>query len=164
MRKRFILSIVSAVVLVGALLVSTYSSQASTSAGPSVDLGITGSTVAGYTAAQSGQELPVSFTMTNHSTTTSTQVSFNFTVTNATAADIGDYVCTLISNHFDIYPDTPSCEPGSLPHGKSTSAAIMVSPTIGTGTVTVKACTQSLDGYPDPVSSNNCKTIKITIE
>ena len=148
--------------MVGSVLVSTYASQASTSAAPRVDLGITGSTVAGYTAAQAGQELPVAFTMTNHSATTSTQISFNFTITNS-SADGSDYICPLISNHFNINPDTPSCETGSLAHGKSTSAAILVTPTIGTGTITVKACAQSLDGYIDPVSSNNCKTVKIPI-
>jgi hypothetical protein len=140
-------------------VVITSSSGAATA---SVDLGITGATVAGYTSAQAGQELPVSFTIKNHSTTRSVDVEFYFTVSHATAA-ISDYVCPLVTGHFNINPDSPACEPGVLAAGRSTSAAIMVTPTISSGTVTVKACAHNLDGIADPVSSNNCKTVSIPI-
>jgi len=140
-------------------VVITSSSGASTT---SVDLGITGATVAGYTSAQYGQELPVSFTIKNHSTTRSVDVQFYFTISHATAS-ASDYTCTGIVGHFNINPDTPACEPGVLGAGKSTSAAIMVTPTISSGTVTVKACAYNLDGIADPVSSNNCKTVSIPI-
>lgn len=159
MRRKIILLLVGAVVLPAAVLVSTYSSQASPGS-TSVDLGITGSTVAGYTQGDPNTELPVVFTMTNHSSSTSVSVDFYFTVVNATA-DGSDYTCPLISNHHLINPDTPACEPGFLGHGKGTSAAILVTPTIDTGSVTVKACADDESGYPDPVSSNNCKTISI---
>jgi hypothetical protein len=158
MRKKLILLFVSAIALAGALFFPT-TSQATTT---SVDLGITGKTVAGFTKAQLGQELPVTFTMKNHSTTASASVDFYFTLTNATA-DPSDYTCPLISNHYNIFPDTPACEPGVLGYGKSTSAAIMVSPTISSGTVTVKACARNENNYTDPVSSNNCKTVSIPI-
>jgi len=69
----------------------------------------------------------------------------------------------LVVGHFNIDPDTPACEPGMLGPGKSTGAAIMVTPTITSGTVTVKACARNLDGIADPVSSNNCKTVSIPI-
>ncbi len=121
-----------------------------------------GSTVAGYTSAQSGQKLPVTFTIKNHSTTTSATVDFFFTITHATA-DASDFVCPLVSNHFNIVPDTPACEVGVLGAGKSTSAAILVTPKITTGTVTVRACAMNETGSPDPVSSNNCKTVSIPI-
>jgi hypothetical protein len=137
----------------------TTASQATTT---SVDLGMTGKTVAGFTQAQAGQELPVAFTMKNYSTTRSVSVAFYFTLSHATAAD-GDYTCPLISNHYNIFPDSPACEPGTLGYGRSTSAAILVTPTISSGTVTVKACAQDLSGYSDPVSSNNCKTVSIPI-
>jgi hypothetical protein len=39
----------------------------------------------------------------------------------------------------------------------------LVTPTIASGTVTVKACAKLLDGHMDPVSSDNCKTVSIPI-
>lgn len=165
MRKKMIQFIIGAMVLPGAILIHTYSTQASTSADPSVDLAITGTTVAGFTSAQDYQELPVTFTMTNHSKTTTTEVSFEFTMTNAsTSVGVSDFVCPEIPDHFNINPDGGDCEIGRLAHGKSTSAAAIVTPTISTGTVTVTACAESLDGYTDPVPRNNCKTISIPIK
>jgi hypothetical protein len=158
MRNRIVVLLVAVCALVGTLFLTT-ASQATTS---SVDLAITGSTVAGYTKAQHGQELPVLFTIKNRSTTTGASVSFYFTLSHATAA-ASDYTCPLISNHYNINPDTPACEPGVLGYGRSTSAAIMVTPTIYSGTVTVRACAVDLDSYSDPVSSNNCKTVSIAI-
>jgi hypothetical protein len=158
MRSRILALMTAAGALAGTVFLTT-ASQASTA---SVDLSITGSTVAGYTKAQHGQELPVVFTIKNRSTTTAASISFYFTLTHATASS-SDYTCPLITNHYNINPDTPACEPGTLGYGKSTSAAIMVTPTIYSGTVTVKACAQDLDGYADPVASNNCKTISIAI-
>jgi hypothetical protein len=159
MRNKIIVFLVAASTLACTVFLTT-ASQAVTAT--SVDLAITGNTVAGYTKAQHGQELPVVFTIKNRSTTTAASVSFYFTLTHATAG-IADYTCPLISNHYNINPDTPACEPGVLGYGKSTSAAILVNPTIYSGTVTVKACAQDLDGYGDPVSSNNCKTVSIAI-
>jgi hypothetical protein len=157
MRNRTGILLATTVALAGTLLVAT-ASQASTTG---VDLSITGSTVAGYTAAQYGQELPVVFTMKNRSKTP-VSVAFYFTFTNATV-DGSDYVCPLISNHFNIDPDSPACEPGVLGARKSTSAAILVTPTITSGTVTVTACAHDLEGHADPVTSNDCATVSIPI-
>jgi hypothetical protein len=161
MRKELVAPIVAAIALAGTATVMISSSQA---AGTTVDLSMTGHTVAGFTKAQAGQELPVTFTIKNRSTTTSAEVSFYFTVTHATA-NPSDYTCPLTTTHYNINPDTPACEPGILGFGKSTSAAIMVTPslTTTTGTVTVKACAYLLDSHTDPVSSNNCKTVSIPI-
>jgi hypothetical protein len=157
-RNKIIVFVVAASALACTLFLTT-ASQATTT---SVDLGITGNTVAGFTKAQYGQELPVTFTIKNRSTTTAAEVAFYFTLTHATA-DGSDYTCPLVSNRYNINPDTPACEPGVLGYGRSTSAAILVTPTISSGTVTVKACAQDLTGYADPVSSNNCKTVSIAI-
>jgi hypothetical protein len=159
MRNKIVGFWVAAGVLVCTVLLTTASQAATTK----VDLSITGQTVAGYTKAQYGQELPVMFTMKNRSPRTATSVAFSFTLTNATA-DGSDYTCPLISNHYNINPDSPNCEPGVLGHGASTSAAIMVTPTIVTGTVTVQACAEDLESHGDPVSSNNCKTVSIPID
>jgi hypothetical protein len=138
--------------------VTSSGSQAVTSG---LDLAMTGSVVAGVSGAQLGQEVPFTFTMTNKSTSTSADVEFVFTVTNG-STDSGDYVCPLISDHFNINPDTPACEPGVLQARRSTRAAILVTPK-ATGTMTVKACAGNLQSIADPVSTNNCKTLKLSI-
>ena len=158
MRKYLVLPLVCGLIVAGSLLLVSSSSGAATA---NVDLSITGGTVTGYTAAQVGMELPVSFTMRNHSSTTGVSVDFTFTLTNATA-DGSDYVCET-SSHSLINPDTPACEPGTLAAGKTISAAILVTPTISSGTVRVKACANDENNNPDPVPSNNCKTVSIAI-
>jgi hypothetical protein len=105
-----------------------------------------------------GHELAFSFTLKNKSTTTAAEVGFNFTITNGTA-DINDYICPQIGTHAAINPDTPDCEPGTLGPGKSTQAAILATQT-GRPMV-VKACAFDISSYPDPVSSNNCKTLTV---
>jgi hypothetical protein len=147
-------------VLVGVSLPAT-AVQAATG----IDLSMTGSTVAGVTGAQPGQEVGFAFSMQNKSTTkTAGSVVFTFTVTGG-SADNSDYICPLITNHFNINPDTPACEPGDLPAGKTAQAAILVTPTGGSGTsVIVKACaSSSLSAPADPVPSNNCKTLSLKI-
>jgi hypothetical protein len=159
MRTKILLC-AGALAVAGSLLIgSAAASQASTT---SVDLSITGGTVAGFTAAQPDMELPVSFTMTNHGSI-ATPVDFTFTLTNATASG-EDYVCPTVGTHFLINPDTPACEPGTLGAHRRTSAAILVTPTITSGTVTVQACANDEADHHDPVPSNNCKTVSIPIE
>jgi hypothetical protein len=158
MYKKFVLALIGVLTVVAGLGLVSSSSAAATA---NVDLSITGGTVAGFTVAPADQELPVSFTMRNHSRTTAVSVDFFFTLTNATA-DGSDYVCPT-ANHALINPDTPACEPGFLAAGGTTGAAILVTPTISSGTVTVKACADDESNNPDPVPSNNCKTVRIQI-
>src|SRR4051794_18831433 len=99
MRKNFVLLLVSAMVAAGRLMLVSSSSGAATA---NVALSLTGGTVPGYPAAQAGMELPVSFPMRNHSSTTGVSVDFPFTLTNPTA-DGTDYVCETAS-HFLINP------------------------------------------------------------
>jgi hypothetical protein len=157
MHKKFVLFCAGTVALASSLVVASSTSDASTA---NVDLSITGGTVTGFTSSASDQVLPVSFTMRNHSAT-SVPVDFFFTLTNATA-DATDYVCP--AGHALISPDTPACEPGFLAGGRTTSAAILVTPTISSGTVTVKACADNENNNPDPNRSNNCKTVHIRIQ
>ena len=158
MHKKFVLFCAGMMALVGSLLLVSSSSDASTAR---VDLSITGGTVTGFTSSASDQVLPVAFYMRNHSRTTSVSVDFTFTLTNATA-DGRDYVCNTL-NHALINPDTPACEPGFLPPGRTIGAAIVVTPTISSGTVSVRACANDESNNPDPVPSNNCKTVNIRI-
>jgi hypothetical protein len=158
MRIKSILSCIGAIAIAGSLITTSSVSDAATT---KVDLGITGARVGGYTAGQADLVLPVLFTMTNHSRS-STNVAFIFTVTNASVAPAG-FVCTTTSTRLDIQMDGMNCEPGDLGARRSTSAVAMVTPTINVGTVTVRACARSLISTPDPVSSNNCKTVSIPI-
>jgi uncharacterized repeat protein (TIGR01451 family) len=147
------------------LTVAGVSSFTSANATTGIDLSMTGSAVAGVTSAQwgVGQEVAFTYALKNKSTTASANVSFTFTITNGTAPDPGDYICPLIRNHFDILPDTPACEPGALGAGGTAQAAILATPSAA-GTMTVKACAQNLSAtVPDPVSSNNCKTLSVKI-
>jgi hypothetical protein len=158
MRTKIILLCAGALALTASLVIGSAASQAATT---NVDLSLTGGTVAGFTTAQADQELPVSFTMTNRSST-ATAVDFQFTVTNATASG-EDYVCPTVGDGHNINPDTPFCEPGVLGPHQRTSAAILVTPTISSGTVTVQACANDEAGHPDPVPGNNCKVVSIPI-
>jgi hypothetical protein len=158
MRITSVLSCIGAMAIAGSLITMSPASDASTT---KVDLGIAGARVGGYTAGQAGMVLPVSFTMTNHSGS-STNVAFVFTVTNASVTPAG-FVCPTTSTGLDILTDGMLCEPGDLAGGKSTRAVAMVTPTIQFGTVTVRACARSLISTPDPVSSNNCRTVSIPI-
>jgi len=136
--------------------------QAVSAASTGVDLATTGSVMAGVTSAQAGgQELAFSFSTKNNSTTTSVSLAVTFTVTNGTL-NATDYICPLISNHFNINADTPSCEPGVIGPGKTASTGLLVA-TKNSGTLTVKACSSNLDGLVDPVSSNNCRTLSVKI-
>ena len=159
MHKSFILPLIGALTVAAGLGLVSSSSVAATN---NVDLSITGGPVAGFTAAQPWMELPVSFTMTNHGSI-ATPVDFQFTITNATASG-EDYVCPLVGDGFLINADTPFCEPGVLGSHKKTSAAILVTPTITSGTVTVQACANDEANHHDPVPSNNCKTVSIPIQ
>jgi hypothetical protein len=158
MHKNLFLPLIGVLTVAAGLGLVSSSSAADT---VKVDLSITGDTVTGFTTAGSDQELPVVFTMRNRSHT-AVSVDFFFTLTNATA-DGSDYVCTT-SDHGLISPDTPACEPGFLAGGNSISAAIMVTPTITSGTVTVQACANDENNNPDPKPGNNCKTVRIRIE
>jgi hypothetical protein len=145
----------------GAAVLALASATGSEARTTSVDLSTSGSVVAGVTGGQAMQRLAFSFVTTNHSTTTAVSLAVTYTITHGTA-DARDYICPLVASHFDINPDTPSCEPGTLAHGRSANTAIIVTPN-GSGPVSVKACGTDLGGTTDPSSGNNCKTLTVPI-
>ena len=155
MRKLILLALtfISACALAGG--------AATNAATTTIDLATSGSVVPTIWSADVGQELAFLFTTTNKSTTASAELNVTFTVRNGIVRN-SDYICNLISNHHAISPDTPSCEPGLLGPAKATRNAILVTAT-ATGTMTVKACSTAINGYSDPVSSNNCKTLTVKI-
>ncbi len=151
--------ILSALVLAVAGTVAASSVTQAQPAG--VDLSITGSMFAGLTGAQVGQEIVFGYTVTNNSASRSADLAVTFSVTNGTTSR-RDYICPLISSHFNINPDTSSCEPGRLPPTKTETVAVLVSPRT-TGTTTVTACASNLSGVRDPAPGNNCKRLSLKI-
>jgi hypothetical protein len=156
MRRRIVFATGLGLALAGSALAGTTVGHAST---PSVDLAISGSVVAGVTNTfDTGREFAFAFTIKNKSATLTEPSDFVFSMVGGTAADYSDYICPLVGSHTAINPDTPACEPGDLGPGKSTQAAILVTQTAHPLKVTACASGES---YPDPVSSNNCKTLTI---
>jgi hypothetical protein len=160
LRKIMVLMFASAVVAVMSLVAASESGAATTT----IDLSITGGSVAGFTHSGGFPKLPIAFAIKNNSSTTNADdIDFYFTWTNTATPQYNDYICPLTSNHTLINPSTPACEPGGLAAGKTTGAALMVTPKPGVTKVTVKACAFLLDSHTDPVSSNNCKTVTIFV-
>ena len=152
----------SALVLaVAGTLAGSSVTQAQPAQPAGADLAITGGIFAGLTGAQVGQEIVFGYTVTNKSASRSADLSVTFTVTNG-AAGRRDYICPLVSSHFNINPDIPGCEPGRLPAAKTETAGILVT-SKATGTTTVTACASDLSGVPDPVPGNNCKKLSLRI-
>jgi hypothetical protein len=158
----FTIGVATTAAAAAGLLSLTSVSQAATTTGPDLAM-TTASVVDGVKVMQSGGQLvPFSFTAKNNSTTTAANLSFDFTVTNGAADNYG-YICPLVGTKFDINPDSPACEVGSLAGGHSSSAGVIVSATGASGQyVTVEACLSDLSST-DPVPTNNCKTLKVKI-
>jgi hypothetical protein len=159
MRKFIIFPALLAIIGLIGLVANSSGSAASPT---SVDLSITGAVVAGVTSAEGSMHVPFSFTVTNRSGTAA-DIVIGFTLTGGSAPDGRDYVCPLVGTGADINPDGTFCEPGLLAGGRSTSAAIIATPT-ATGTMTVQACVSAKTRGPDSVPSNNCKSLSIRIE
>ncbi len=166
MRKNAIMSVAGVIALACSLFAVSLAAGATTTgaATTSVDLSITGGTVSGFTHSGGFPLLPVSFTIRNNSTTTNAgDIEISFKWTNTTTPSYEDYLCPQTSSHTLINPDTPACEPGGLGAGKTTGAALIVTPKPGVTSVSVTACAMLIDGHTDPVSRNNCKTVSISI-
>jgi hypothetical protein len=158
---RFTIGLATSAVAAAGLLGIASASPAARTSGP--DLAMTGaSVVAGVKVTQGSDQLvPFSFTAKNNSSRVA-DLNFTFTVTHGSPAP-GGYICPLPVSKVDINPDSPNCELGSLAAGHSSSAGIIVSAIGASGQyVTVKACVSDFTAT-DPVSSNNCRTLKVKI-
>jgi Domain of unknown function DUF11 len=126
------------------------------------DLAISASRLAGATSTQQGLDAVFTATLTNKGPDASNVGDVRFTVS---GGSVVNYVCVLPSNHFMIFPDSPNCETGALKPGQSAHDAIIVSPTAAPGgKVTVRACAVDMAPGTDPVASNNCQTVSMTVE
>src|ERR1700710_2584770 len=83
-----------------------------------VALSTTGSIFAGLTGAQVGQEILFGYTVTNNSASRYADLAGTVSVTNGTAPR-REYICPLVTSHFNINADPPTCEPGQLSAGQT---------------------------------------------
>ena len=109
-KNRIVLGLAVVVLTTGVIVASAAEqSQARTSG---VDLSMSGYVVAGLRSASWPSHVAFAFAMKNHSSTTSADIAFTFSVVHGTGINNGaNYICPGAS------PDTPSCEPGMLAAG-----------------------------------------------
>ena len=157
-KNKIVLGLVAVVMTSGVMVASAASESQATTSG--VDLSMTGFVVSGLQSATWPSHVAFAFVMTNHSRTTSADIAFTFSAWHGTGINDGaNYICPGAS------PDTPSCEPGSLPPGHIARAGIIITPPRNTPyhRMSVTACASDLSGTTDPVPGNNCKRLTIAI-
>jgi hypothetical protein len=157
-KNKIVLTLAAVVMTVGVTAANAMNeSQAMTSG---VDLSMSGYVVSGLRSASWPSHVAFAFAITNHSSTTSADISFTFSTVHGTGINDGaNYICPGAS------PDTPSCEPGFLAAGHIGRAAIIITPPRNTPyhRMTVTACASDLSGSTDPTPNNNCKQLTIAI-
>lgn len=161
MRRIIILTAASGLAIGSALSVQSAGASA---AAPNTDLAVTGS-VAGGLRITGGTSHLLAFTfdlknkgpdgVTSSADMTYSKVHNGFVV---------DQLCVM-SNGVGFNADSPSCEPGTLAAGESTHMTLILKPTQGAlnRKLTVQVCASAEDSEIDPVSSNNCKTLSVTL-
>jgi hypothetical protein len=158
MRKLTLIVVTAVLAVTGGLLVSSGVSQAKAQG---ADLAVTGSVAGGETSTESSHLIVFVFTLTNKGPAT-TDGSADLTVTDVQGGTLVDTMCVL-PNGFGINPDSPSCETGPLQPQKSVHDTYVVQPSGPSTTVSVRTCASNEGSIPDPVASNNCKTLSVII-
>jgi hypothetical protein len=156
--RKLTLIIVAAVLTLGGALVSSGVSQAATQ---NADLAVSGVVAGGETSTESSHFIVFDFTLTNKGPT-ATDGSADLTLTDVQGGTVADIMCVL-PNGFGINADTPSCETGPLRSKQSVQDVYVVQPSGPSTTVSVRACASNEGSVPDPVASNNCKTLSVAI-
>ena len=158
MRKLTLIVVTAVLAVVGGLLVSSGVSHANA---PSADLAVTGSVAGGETSTESSHLIVFVFTLTNKGPA-ATDGSADLTLTDVQGGTLMDTMCVL-PNGFGINPDTPSCETGPLQPRQSVHDTYVVQPSGTSTSVSVRTCASNEGSIPDPVASNNCKTLSVAI-
>jgi hypothetical protein len=157
MRNRILL-VVTAVFAVGGVLVSSGVTQAATQG---ADLAATGIVAGGEMSTERSHLIVVVFTLTNKGPSGS-GASADLVLTDVQGGSLLDTMCVL-PNGFGINPDTPACEFGPLRAKQSVHATYVVQPSDTSTSVSLGVCTNNEGSVPDPVASNNCKTLAVAI-
>ena len=156
--RRTVLIVAGVVMVAAGTIAGTAPSQATTGsasaqATASPHWTVTGSVVSGVKTSSPGRVLAFSFSVTNTGSAPADTI-ITYTSTNSTYVDI---VCPLPSSHYNISPDTPSCEPGVLAPMKTAQSAIILGVGPAVGTMTVKACVGASAVPP------GCKTLTVGV-
>jgi hypothetical protein len=150
------------VILATIILVAAAGTSISEAKSQGADLAVSGVVAGGETSTESSHLIVFVFTLTNKGPEGTADSSADLTVTDVTGGNIIDTMCVL-PNGFGINPDTPSCETGPLRVHQSVQDTYVLQPSGSGVTVSVRACSSNEAGIPDPVASNNCKTLAVKI-
>lgn len=157
MRKLTLIVVTAVLAVVGGLLGSSGVSQAAQGA----DLAVTGLVAGGETSTESSHLIVFVFTLKNKGPA-ATDGSADLTLTDVQGGTLVDTMCVL-PNGFGINPDSPSCETGPLRSQQSVQDTYVVQPSGTSTSVSLRTCASNEGSVPDPVASNNCKTLNVAI-
>jgi hypothetical protein len=133
-------------------------------AAPSTDLAVTGSVAGGLRILGEPSHLVAfTFDLKNKGpdgVTSSADMTYN----KVHNGYVVDQLC-VFPNGVGFNADSPSCEPGALAAGESAHMTLLLKPTAGAPNrkLTVQVCASTEDSEVDPISSNNCKTLSVTL-
>jgi hypothetical protein len=163
MRRLFLILATVALGLSGAGIFANVSQATAQSPNTSskADLVLTGSVAGGETSTESSHLIVFVFNLTNKGPG-NIDSSADTTMTAVNGGTLVDTMCVLL-NGFGINPDGPSCEQGRLAAHQSVKSTFIVQPSGPGVTVSLTACGSNESGIPDPVPSNNCKTLAVDI-
>jgi hypothetical protein len=133
-------------------------------AAPSADLAVTGSVAGGLRILGEPSHLVAfTFDLKNKGPNGVTS-SADMTYSRVHNGFVVDQLCVL-PNGTGFNADSPSCEPGALAAGESTHMTLILKPTAGAlnRKLTVRVCASTEGSEVDPVASNNCKTLSVTL-
>ena len=139
-------------------------SAGASAAAPTTDLAVTGSVAGGLRIiGETSHPLAFTFALKNKGPDGVTS-SADMTYSMVHNGFVVDQLCVM-SDGVGFNADSPSCEPGTLAAGKSTHMTLLIKPTEGAlnRKLTVRVCASTEDSEVDPDSSNNCKTLSVTL-
>jgi hypothetical protein len=160
MRKIVIVTAALGLAIGSAMIVQAGGASA---AAPTTDLAVTGSVAGGERVVASNHLVAFTFDLKNKGPNRVTS-SADLTYSKLHNGFVVDQLCVFPNgNGFD--PDSPSCEPGALAAGQSTHMTLIVKPTAGAPNrkLSVQVCGSTEGSEIDPVASNNCTTLSVTL-
>jgi hypothetical protein len=161
MRKIVIVTAALGLAIGSAMIVQAGGASA---AAPRTDLAVTGSVAGGLRVLGEPSHLVAfTFDLKNKGPDAVTS-SADMTYRKVHNGFVVDQLCVMV-NGVGFNADSPSCEPGTLAAGESTHMTLILKPTAGAlnRTLSVQVCASTEASEVDPVSSNNCKTLSVTL-
>jgi hypothetical protein len=132
-------------------------------AAPTTDLVLTASVAGGESVVGTRHLVAFTFELKNNGPDTVTS-SADMTYNKLHNGYVVDQLCVQ-PDRKSFEPDSPGCEPGALAVGQVTNMTLIVKPTAGAPNrkLTVQVCASTEDTEVDPVASNNCKNLSVTL-